>query len=70
MIAPYGVIRKYLKDPALLAEAARLKKAGKCAHQLFCKEDLTLKRLLWYIRSQLNYYRKTARYYGNKSLRD
>lgn len=70
MIAPYGVIRKYLKDPALLAEAARLKKAGKCAHQLFCKEDLTLKRFLWYIRSQLNYYRKTARYYGNKSLRD
>ena len=70
MIAPYGVIRKYLKDPELLAEAARLKKAGKCAHQLFCREDFTLKRFLWYIRSQLNYYRKTARYYGNKSLRD
>ena len=52
------------------ALAARLKKAGKCAHQLFCKEDFTLKRFLWYIRSQLNYYRKTARYYGNKSLRD
>ena len=63
MIAPYGVIRKYLKDPRLLAEAARLKKAGKCAHQLFCREDFTLKRFLWYIRSQLNYYRKTARYY-------
>lgn len=70
MIAPYGVIKKYLKDPELLAEAARLKKAGKCAHQLFCKEDFNLRRALWYVRSQLNYYRKTARYYGNKGLSD
>ena len=70
MIAPYGVIRKYLKDKALLAKADRLKKAGRCAHQLFCKEDWNLKRWLWYLRSQLNYYRKTARYYGNKGLRD
>ncbi|MDD4850127.1 MAG: ATP-grasp domain-containing protein [Gemmiger sp.] len=70
MIAPYGVIKKYLKDPALLAQAARLKKEGKCAHQLFCREDFTLKRFLWYLRSQLNYYRKTARYYGNKGLTD
>ena len=66
----YGVIKKYLKDPDLLARADKLKKEGKCAHQLFCKEDWNLKRWLWYIRSQLNYYRKTARYYGNKGLRD
>ena len=70
MIAPYGVIRKYLGDKDLLAAAARLKKAGRCAHQLYCKEDRSLKRGLWYLRSQLNYYRKTARYYGNKGLRD
>ncbi len=70
MIAPFGVIRKYLKDPALLAEAMRLKKCGKASHQLFCKEDFSVKRLVWYIESQLNYYRKTAKYYGNKSLRD
>ena len=70
MIAPYGVIKKYLKDPDLLARADKLKKEGKCAHQLFCKEDWNLKRWLWYIRSQLNNYRKPARYYGNKGLRD
>ena len=70
MIAPYGVIRKYLKDQTLLATAARLKKQGRCAHQLYCKEDRSLKRGLWYLRSQLNYYRKTARYYGNKGLTD
>lgn len=70
MIAPFGVIKKYLKDPELLREAVRLKKAGKASHQLFCKEDFSFKRLVWYIKSQLNYYRKTARYYGNKSLRD
>ena len=69
MIAPFGVIRKYLKDPDLLAEAIRLKKQGKVSHQLLCREDLSVKRLLWYIKSQLNYYRKTAKYYGNKSLR-
>lgn len=70
MIAPFGVIRKYLKDPALLAEAVRLKKQGKASHQLFCREDFSIKRFVWYVESQLNYYRKTARYYGNKSLRD
>ena len=70
MIAPYGVIRRYLKDKALLKKAAALKKAGCCAHQLYCKEDRSLRRGLWYARSQLNYYRKTARYYGNKGLTD
>ena len=30
----------------------------------------SLQRGLWYARSQLNYYRKTARYYGNKGLQD
>ena len=69
MIAPCGVIRKYLKDPDLLAEAIRLKKQGKVSHQLLCREDLSVKRLLWDIKSHLNYYRKTAKYYGNKSLR-
>lgn len=69
MIAPFGVIRRYLKDKALLAEAERLRRAGKCAHQLFCREDFSLRRLFWYLKSQLNYYRKTARYYGNKGLR-
>ena len=70
MIAPYGVIRKYLNDETLLATAARLKKQGRSAHQLYCKEDRRLNRGLWYLRSQLNYYRQPARYYGNKGLTD
>ena len=70
MIAPYGVLRRYVQDEDLRRTAARLKKQGRCAHQLFCKEDANWRRRLWYWRSQLNYYRKTARYYGNKSLRD
>ena len=48
MIAPFGVIRKYLKDPDLLAEAIRLKKQGKVSHQLLCREDLSVKLLLVY----------------------
>ena len=63
---PEEIIRAF----ALLKKAAALKKAGCCAHQLYCKEDRSLRRGLWYARSQLNYYRKTARYYGNKGLQD
>ena len=70
MIAPAGIIKKYLKDQDLLAEVRRLMKEGKVTHQLFCKEDFTLKRAIWYAKNQLNNYRKYKRYFGNKSLRD
>lgn len=70
MIAPAGIIKKYLKDEALLAEAKELMRQGKVSHQLFCKEDAGLKRRIWYIKNQLNNYRKYRRYFGNKSLVD
>ena len=70
MIAPAGIIKKYLKDEALLAEAKELMRQGKVSHQLFCKEDAGLKRRVWYIKNQLNNYRKYKRYFGNKSLKD
>ena len=68
VITTYQLAGEYGADD-LLAEAIRLKKQGKVSHQLLCREDLSVKRLLWYIKSHLNYYRKTAKYYGNKSLR-
>lgn len=70
MIAPAGIIKKYLKDEALLAQAMELMRQGKVSHQLFCKEDAGFKRRVWYIRNQLNNYRKYKRYFGNKSLVD
>ena len=70
MIAPAGIIKKYLKDEALLADAKELMRQGKVSHQLFCKEDAGLKRRIWYIKNQLNNYRKYKRYFGNKSLVD
>ena len=70
MIAPAGIIKKYLKDEALLTEAKELMRQGKVSHQLFCKEDAGLKRRIWYIKNQLNNYRKYKRYFGNKSLVD
>ena len=70
MIAPAGILKKYLKDEALLAEARELMRQGKVSHQLFCKEDAGLKRRIWYIKNQLNNYRKYKRYFGNKSLVD
>ena len=70
MIAPAGILKKYLKDEALLAEARELMRQGKVSHQLFCKEDAGLKRRVWYIKNQLNNYRKYKRYFGNKGLVD
>ncbi len=70
MIAPAGILKKYLKDEALLAEAKELMRQGKVSHQLFCKEDAGLKRRIWYIKNQLNNYRKYKRYFGNKGLVD
>ena len=70
MIAPAGILKKHLKDEALLAQAMELMRQGKVSHQLFCKEDAGFKRRIWYIRNQLNNYRKYKRYFGNKSLVD
>lgn len=70
MIAPVGILKKYLKDEALLAEAKELMRQGKVSHQLFCREDAGLKRRVWYIKNQLNNYRKYKRYFGNKGLVD
>lgn len=70
MIAPAGIIKKYLKDPELLAEAKALMKEGKVSHQLYCREDFSPKRFIWYVKNQLNNYRKYKRYFGNKSLVD
>lgn len=70
MIAPAGIIKKYLNDPALLAEVNRMLSEKKVSHQLFCKEDFSPKRFVWYAKNQLNNYRKYKRYYGNKGLRD
>lgn len=70
MISPAGIIKKYLNDPELLTEVKALMKEGKVSHQLFCKEDVTPRRAVWYIKNQLNNYRKYKRYFGNKSLKD
>ena len=46
MIAPFGVIKKYLKDPHLLQEPIRLKKAGKASPPLFCNDEFSFTRLI------------------------
>lgn len=69
LTAPFGVVRRYAKNAALLARAAELKRRGLWVHQLYCRRDAGPARMLWLLRSQLNYRRKMARWYGNKSLR-
>lgn len=70
LIAPYGVVRRYLAEPDLRAKAEALRRQGKCVHQLLCPQDAGPARRLWYLGSQLHYYRKTARWYGKKGLQD
>lgn len=70
LTAPYSVVRRYTEDQALLARAAALKRRGRCVRQLYCRQDAGPARLLWLLRSQLNYHRKMARWYGNKALRE
>ena len=68
-IAPFGVLRRYVADKALLTRAAALRRAGRCVSQLWCRWEHDPVRWLWYLRHQLTYYRKMARWNGNKGLR-
>lgn len=69
-IAPFGVLRRYVHNKALLARAEALRRAGRCVSQLWCRWEHDPVRWLWYLRHQLTYYRKMRRWNGNKGLRD
>ena len=68
-IAPFGVLRRYVKNKKLLARAAALRRVGRCVRQLWCRWEHDPVRWLWYLRHQLTYYRKMARWNGNKGLK-
>ncbi|MBR6708569.1 MAG: ATP-grasp domain-containing protein, partial [Clostridia bacterium] len=63
-LVPFGVIRRYVKDPALREKAESLRRAGKSTSALWCPEDLRTnpRRLLWVIRHLLGHYRKFKKY--------
>ncbi|MDR1271915.1 MAG: ATP-grasp domain-containing protein [Clostridiales Family XIII bacterium] len=69
-IIPDSVIKRYVSDEALKAKAAGLIAAGKVVRSLWYPPDMSLGRRVYYLKNQMGYKRKYARYFGNKALRD
>ncbi len=67
-MVPLGVIEKYVQDPALKERAVRLAREGKMIRSMWYPKDGNLKRRLWFVRNQLNYYRKYAKHFGKKGF--
>lgn len=61
---PWGVVKRYGKDDALIAKAAALRRAGKATSALWCHADLrgNPKRLIWVVRHLLGHYVKYRKY--------
>ncbi len=69
-IIPPHLIFEYVQDPELKAKARALIRSGKMCKSLWYKRDLNVERWLYFHKNQASYYKKYARYFGNKSLRD
>ena len=69
-IIPKRIIYKYVKDPALKAEAKELIRQGKYCQSYYYKGDRSLKRWVNFKKNQFHYFEKYKRYFGNKGLRD
>lgn len=61
---PWGVVKRYVRDEAVKAKAAALRRAGKSTSALWCRDDLrgNPRRLLWVIRHLLGHYAKYKKY--------
>ena len=62
---PKGVLKKYVRDPALRRECMELWNRG-VARTLFCKEDMSTRRAVRIYRYYLGYYKSFKRYYFEK----
>lgn len=69
-IVPPHLIFEYVQDPELKDKARQLIRSRKLCKSLWYKRDLNFQRWLYFHKNQASYYKKYARYFGNKSLRD
>ena len=69
-LIPKHIIFEYVKDPELRETARKLIRKGKLCKSLFYKKDRNFKRWVYFQKNQASYFKKYARYFGNKSLRD
>ena len=69
-IIPPHLIFEYVRDPELKAKARELIRRRKVCKSLLYNKDLNFHRWLYFHKNQASYYKKYARYFGNKSLKD
>lgn len=69
-IIPHYLIFEYVQDEALKKKAKQMIRKRNVCHSLYYKKDRNFKRWLYYRKNQASYYKKYARYFGNKGLRD
>ena len=69
-VIPKHIILEYVTDPALKAKVKALYRKRKVCRSLYYKKDRGFRRRLYYRKNQASYYKKYARYFGNKGLVD
>ncbi len=69
-LIPTHIIFEYVKDPELREKARNLIRRRKLCKSLFYTKDWSFKRWIYFHKNQASYFKKYARYFGNKSLRD
>jgi len=70
LLAPCGLLKKYVKDRDILRKAKKLKREGKSAKQLLWSKDINFRRFLWYLVDQLTFYILAARYFEKRGAGD
>lgn len=69
-LIPKQLIFEYVKDHELKQTARQLIKRRKLCRSLYYKKDFNFRRWLYFQKNQASYFKKYARYFGNKGLRD
>lgn len=69
-IIPTSLIFEYVQDEELKQKARDLVRRRKVCKSLWYRKDRSFQRWLYFHKNQASYYKKYARYFGNKGLRD
>ena len=67
-VIPKPVLFKYTQNEALKDEARQLIADRHYCHTFRYEPDMSLKRWVFYLKNQLNYFKKYRKYFGNKGL--
>ena len=69
-LIPKQLIFEYVQDEELKKKARQLLRKRKLCRSVYYKKDRYFKRWIYFQKNQASYFKKYARYFGNKSLRD